>query len=63
MFFVLNDMFTNIRSTHVDKLLNKPCYSCLDAKTQYITYFAIFFAYYSSTEVLRTERDGCRAFM
>lgn len=59
---MLIDMFTNIRTTHVEQTLTYPCKISLDAKTQYITYFAIFFAYFSCTDVLGTKREGlCNA--
>lgn len=63
MCFMLIDMFTNIRTTHVKQTLHKPCKTCLDTETQYITFFAVFFASFSCTEVLGTEHEDCQAFM
>lgn len=61
MCFMLIDMFTNIRTTHVKQTLHKPCKTCLDTETQYITFFAVFFASFSCTEVLGTKHEDCQA--
>lgn len=63
MCFIFIEIFTNIRTTHVEQILNKHCTTCLDAVAQYITYFAIFFAYFPVWKFQGTEHEGCQAFM